>query len=668
MLQSLWPVTTTVELLELCRHRKWKEVLERAMSHPSEAAPTEACWRGEGSTALSMAVRMGAPQSVINALLSANIQQIYATNRLRGSILHEALRHRSLGDEFDILLSKVVEKNGHQKTKFTVKSDERRPKEVYRQNTGKQDFVDEQRPIDEHTEHDPCANLLLVQDYLGKTVLHYLVEQLKQDPRETKMVGASPSQFVSIILEACPQAAMVTDGDGNTPLLSLLLLDRFHVIGSQESGLEAQILQVVAVMLSRCPSAVCISRKFPQPWRYHGVSYYGCQLLNPQTHKTARLIEGSMTPLYFSLLNGRSADTIRLILRTNRLLGMCGSAAIVSLHGEVCLHIAVTTRAPTIVLRDIVDDSPESVLVRDAYGLSSSDWLWICYVRDSFADSTVDFVANRVISRRRFLSAEFLQRHDLASSTESIDKALLCDPNPKSQDQSLGQSIAIQHLLERMRVLLPQYAALISAKETSVHAKEWSTLHACCYVSCPIGMIRVLLQADPEACRKDLRRKDYMHGRYPLHYAAENCAGYTARLPIGVTQKIESLTEEPCLVLKEILQRYPRACMEMDRHGQLPLHILIDAAKNTREEKQRYYNRVVDGSLELHSINLLLAEYPSALSTIDGKTKMFPWQQAAVGPHARLDTVYSLLRREPSLLSIEPWPLITFCCTCSRSL
>jgi hypothetical protein len=53
---------------------------------------------GDGEYDLSVAVRSSSPRYVVKALLETNLHQIGITHRNRGSILHEALKHRASDD------------------------------------------------------------------------------------------------------------------------------------------------------------------------------------------------------------------------------------------------------------------------------------------------------------------------------------------------------------------------------------------------------------------------------------------------------------------------------------------------------------------------------------------------------------------------------------------
>jgi hypothetical protein len=52
-------------------------------------------------------------------------------------------------------------------------------------------------------------------------------------------------------------------------------------------------------------------------------------------------------------------------------------------------------------------------------------------------------------------------------------------------------------------------------------------------------------------------------------------------------------------------------------------------------------------------LSVLVTTCPDSLERSDGKTGLLPFQLAAVGPGARLNTIFVLLRQLPSLLGAE---------------
>ena len=450
MLRTLQP-TREAELLRLCRTRKWMGATLRSQSHPFEATPNEVCLRGEGSTVLSLAVRLGAPRDVLQSLLAANLHQIGITHRLRGSILHDALKHGVSSDVFSYLLEQLID--------YQVRILDCDSRKLSRCRHRSRDFlpvsvqsVQENRPVG-------GPDLLGCQDDLGRTVLHCLVEQIKKSSKSSlkqRWSLSSTLQCIRTVLHAYPTIVKMRDADGNTPLLLILCAAPFHAKGPESAELETKIYHVTETILSASPASTGIARKMPRPWRFHTAFP---SLLRPVWStwpKQNRSIhtEGALTPLYYSILNGRSPDTVKLLVGANHQIGVCGSSLLVTPHHEVCLHIAMTTGAPISVVETIFRDDPKAALVPDVCGLTCIDWLWIRHVLGLFADPQ-EFMSNRVISRRRLINSHFLDWHQSAStdSTRSNENSRTREASEQWND-----------LLQRMKILLPGTAAVLEAR------------------------------------------------------------------------------------------------------------------------------------------------------------------------------------------------------------
>ena len=655
--------------------------------------PNDLCLRGEGTTALSLAVRMGAPLSVVHVLVETNIHQLGITHRLRGSILHDALKHTNYygmlqgsNDESGSSSSSSSSSNrGSVDEEYNVFTYLLHRSIEYQESVLDRDshlYTCKRRQTPEFrkvaVQNSRCLggsgpDLLGVQDDLGRTILHCLVEHLKRRHDSTEQQH-SVLENIRIVLEACQQALHVANSDGNTPLLSLLQLMPYHDLQGDNanneyvSAMEQDINQAVELIVSLNPDAVTVARKMPRPWRFHGALVASAlsattqqqQRRLPQCSSTAAASPSdvSLTPLYYALLHGRSPETVQLLLRATHQVGKQGSSRnLVSPHQEVCLHVAVTTRALPSVIRQVLEDAPDAVLLPDLCGLSSVDWLWIRHVIDMFSDST-DLWTSRVISRRRVLPNQYPEWHKSAIDS----KYMKATHQEKSTSEVSSQNKAnlLQNLYQRMKVLLPQAAkeyAKTSSFDAARNDQPWSLLHSVCFVPGSIGLVLVALAMDPDA-QRDLRTRDQYRGRYPLHYAAERCMAYSPCLPIGISPKLETVRETMTSV-EEILPLYPEASQVPDNDGQLPLHIAIDSAKEYRQRARQsdQSSSHAEGTesndstcFELSALNRLLSHYPCAITIPDGKTHLFPWLQAAVGDGASLDVIYSLLHREPTLL------------------
>lgn len=161
-------------------------------------------------------------------------------------------------------------------------------------------------------------------------------------------------------------------------------------------------------------------------------------------------------------------------------------------------------------------------------------------------------------------------------------------------------------------------------------------------------MVHLAVQhTDPKA----LRTPGVEH-RLPLHWAVARY-GYTASYPLGFSRDTRRLIESTAVPM--LVSRFPQGCKVLDVHGQLPLHIALDAARHYREAAastsmpRRLSTCEVD-AMEDEIVTALINVYPEAVECPDMKTGLLPFQQAAVGSASRLTTVYTLLRKLPSLI------------------
>lgn len=87
-------------------------------------------------------------------------------------------------------------------------------------------------------------------------------------------------------------------------------------------------------------------------------------------------------------------------------------------------------------------------------------------------------------------------------------------------------------------------------------------------------------------------------------------------------------------LLQALVAANPAAVVTPSAFGQLPLHMAISAGWNDH-------------------LQVLLEHHPDTLEAVSGNGWL-PYQLAAISPAATLDTVYHLLRRQPSVLPLHP--------------
>jgi hypothetical protein len=420
---------------------------------------------------------------------------------------------------------------------------------------------------------------------------------------------------------------MDIDGHTHTALLLILLTPR----GPSSCKVETDICRMVELMLSICPSCGSITPNLPRPTLFYDFS--------PSALVHANNEGIAPTPLYYALLTGRSLEAAQLLIQNTSQPQPTGCSMIVNQYHEAPLHIAITTRAPLSIIYHLAKDSPQAVLVQDIFGLSSIDWLWIRHVLD-WHSSPLDLTTSRIVTRRRFLANQFCEWHKMATDNLPLGEHMLLPVNPVAV-RGLQED-----LLHRMKLLLPLAAAVLSNESTT--NEQWSLIHAACLVPCPIAMVRAALTLCGDS-RLAIRSKDMRAGRYPLHYAAGRM-GYSAIVPLGLTRKVHLIQEESPLL--SVLQFFPDACKERDASGQLPIHIYLDACKQYRSASHSAPECL--SYAEEHGIlKIMISHYPGSLDQPDGKTDLFLWQQAAVGPGSNLTTIFELLRIHPTMLTVQ---------------
>jgi ankyrin repeat protein len=556
-----------------------------------------------------------------------------------------------------------------------------------------------------------------------------------------KMVSANPS--VMQIMDSDGNTALV---------LLLAATTTQHPVAAAAGGstmpqrqrqnniMEAEILRRVQLMLKLCPAQVAVSRKVPSSrkavlswripqWQQQQQQQQQGLWQQQQQQPSAALVANAENdiippsdsstsflqtcpcnsastastsaaaadptafpvhglPLYFAILYGRCPETILEVVRAQRCMGYNGCSVIVTQYAELCLHIAVTRRAPLAVIKLLVDEYPAATLAPDVNGLTPLEWLWMVHVMDWHQAATTmhqqqhqqnnddnqngpaDEWAFSLLSpsRRRFLHRDYMEWYHAILDHH-------CTPYTADRydfmDTKTGRAMQSE-LLQRMKILLPRAAA---AAEIGVAPclKTISLVHAACQLcGClPRGMLQMVFAMDPGA-RGQLRSPDGATNRYPLHYAAAApFTGYRASLPLSpITRGVSLLHEESPVAL--ILSHFPEASRVTDVNGQLPLHIAIDAAKSIGQycRVEHHFSAsacttaattssgaatppspAITNEEESTALDLLLSQWPDSIRQRDGKTSLFPWQQAAVGHGASLQTIYTLLRRDPTCVS-----------------
>jgi hypothetical protein len=359
------------------------------------------------------------------------------------------------------------------------------------------------------------------------------------------------------------------------------------------------------------------------------------------------------------------------------------------------------------IVKAVLNFCPDATLRPDMYGLTPIDWLWLCHVVDwnfdDGADSPIpdfhverfatwadrpnhDAQVYRTMSRRRNLGGssflKWFQNAEAALLTHCLDleTSTATNEQPAPKDglfQRCRHDYLLRFLMERLQLLLPVAADLVVQQqlcdgscyaETNVQWQRHSTVyHAACFVRCPSALLygaKLIIMSNSDSlstsppmnkidhdeqdgnATSKIHQQDQLWGRHPLHYAACRL-DYTANLPVrpSLSYRGGIRTHYEPSPIHTMLQCFPQAASEIDFEGRLPIHIVIDTMYRTRAR-----NEIVSDEIENQLLQCLLQANPKSIEQKDGRTKLYPWQQAAVGDYANLNTIFILLRMQPTLL------------------
>jgi hypothetical protein len=647
---------STSSLLQLCRRGDWHRVRQRIQCHPHEVVD-DCLWyaiRSTGYHPSSFSSARSPPLSValVLSLLQINPRQLQILHPLTGTILHEAIQYWCPNTIIDFLLHAVIEYNNHQCT-FASK------------------------------------NLLDVQDDIGRTLLHCMVGRWQRFHVAPQIMSSATSssalsdmQLFSRLHQAHPRQARVRDIDGYTPLLLLLQTPPPQDIPAQ----EAEIHQMAQCMLLADPTLVHLARetRYDQLTSHASTGSRG-STATPRSH--------IHTPLFYALLYGRSYPTIQLLLDAYRASSTDRKSSFASVrlsqYQEVALHLAITTHADGAICDLLMHEDPSAVLQPDRDGLTPLDWQWLSFLRDADPHTTT---TRHLVSRRRQWPGPLPEWHAQWDAQDVVLPLGALRDSMLDRFQRMLRAAAPEYYAQQQRSPLRNMP--LEAECASEEKKPWHVLHAACLVPCPTTVIRWILtryydgefprcaearrdDGESKVCPPDksddpLRWRDVRRGRYPLHYAVSRVS-YQKALPPRSFLATSAAGQSSLPRLQDqwspvyvILPLYPAACRCTDGAGQLPLHIAIDTYKQHRSgrdhtpsldgrrcngaekvndgDQQLFYEREEDSVLQL-----LLQNYPGALQQKDGRSKLYPWQQASIGDGARLSTIYQLFRSNPTL-------------------
>jgi len=709
MLRTL--VTTESTLTKLCNSKNWEQVKQHAQSSPEEAKPNSSAYRGVGSTALSIAVRGGAPIDTIVSLIEANVEQLVRVRHSRrGTVIHEAIKHRASMQIIFYLIQRMAR---YEKERRWIIRGELQPLSFEfepisgmgsEKNVGvsiipnserKQEFTSFLSPNQFHTH----TTLFNTTDDLGRTILHCIVGRACHDVNLLRQ-----DEAISVIKEVLynfPPAVGKRDSDGKTPLELVLMTQNQQNSNSViDMEVELKVLQLVRLMLDAYPLAACVSinsaHAIISPRNITDalvVNEVNCDSYSARVMNRRRIVMNSVdgnigqTPLSFALMYGRHFSTVQLLLKASKLaqtswytghfldwdnpnqnrcnVDNLSCMAIVSSDHEVPLHVAVTMRASEDIVSLLLDSCYQAGAVTDRCGLTPICWVWIRFVIDinNRGELGGDLINDprrqlRVrVSNRRFIPTNYVQLHEavtkeISNSMKDIKDVSHSNRTRHPSSLLINSALDNTELWNKLAVLLP-----CAAKATEANSSKTS-LSICVgqnnwsplHAASFISCPRAVLLLALEHLPNEVKKKD-VYGNLPIHYATAR-QGYTRNVPIGATLVAKEIIERSALF--DLLPLWPKSASVTNANKQLPLHLAIDEEKQSHlleRGGRRKSLSEIEAQIMASPVLCLLLSYPEALYRRDGVTKLYPFMQAAVGDGSSLNMTFMLLKENPAIIS-----------------
>lgn len=714
MLRTLFAPETYLNTL--IQEKRWEEVKQRLDTHPLDAKPNHSVQRGISPSSLAYAVRGGAKVNVLIALLAACPELIAIKHYRSGTILHDAAKYKCSAEILLFLTNEIIQYE--QKNRW-ISRGELKPIHIQYGGSSPRSIAH----IDEGASsrnrlytHDTMFNQ---NDDLGRTPLHCIMYRAALGCREDfKDIF---SLVISKIVAAFPPAVGKKDGDGFTPLdITLTTPKMFASDFESEMELEFRIFRLCNILIQAYPNAVWISsfnhvksdiyNRVGSPFQKsielalnvappEDINFAGDQLssylITKHRHIISNSVQGSieLNSVSRALLHDRHISTIELLseatrfihsswhtgliydghesrlesLKSSSSIKQC-CTAIVTRDLEVNMHLAITMRCSSDVLKYLIRVAPESSLVRDRCGFTPIDWLWMRFIADlihrhdimsrgsehSYKQPKVKISSRRILPNNliRFMENETIK---LLDSLKLVFRKKKCQMISSDITENDVTRVEEDEFRTRLNELLPVAAKILTQSEDRSgaikglhHVKDWKMLHAAAFMNVPRYVLLSAILVNPN----DLMLQDSV-GNLPLHYAAAR-SGYEKILHVGVASEAQKLIEK-CPVF-DLLHLYPDATKIANQYGQLPLHIAIEKEKRNLMRASDMYNtpKSLNRYISEDSIITIMSKAnPASLEHKDGLTGLYPFMQAATEDEytrANLSTIYELLLEFPSLV------------------
>jgi len=182
--------------------------------------------------------------------------------------------------------------------------------------------------------------------------------------------------------------------------------------------------------------------------------------------------------------------------------------------------------------------------------------------------------------------------------------------------------------------------------------EDWLVLHAIAKVDCLSVVMWFALKLYPE----QIRTRD-ANGNLPLHIAVQKPI-YAQQYFVGIhesryhhfrTVYPEEYQDAEEFMACFLLNAFPEGATYMDAQHHVPLVVSLLTLAAQREENSRNQYYIHSDQQQQHRLNRLIEAAPEALVSRDFETRLYPFQTAA-SVNAPLDSIYTLLRSDPSAL------------------
>jgi hypothetical protein len=570
---------------------------------------------------LALACRLGAPYSCVEKILKANPERLRHVLDSRGTPLHEAI---------------VCDEVGPRVIELLLKTD------------------------DELGPNQPRAAIL--QDVDGYTALHLLIRRRFQSHVLGPDEGSHLMEILEMLVSSCAEAVVVPDrGEYEEPPIVMALKANVYapLLQSEDATaarIERNIYEMVNCMLHHYPQAAsCVFNGY----------------------------RGQYTALHSAVFHGRCPDTIELLLRAEERCPASNKAALMgNTQGEMPLHFATMRGEPPRTVALLAAAAPESVLKRDASGLTPMHWLWIRFVSTVLAlddggrgsDVTMDlentglqanddspksysaftsllqgnFEADLQLIRRLDPSVDFLRmRHipveilDEDDATQWAKRAVVLlehirNRHESSQLEALNNDgdcgVTTWTRIEAVTSLFwTKVVSLLEAAAVACNSSlsdDFLLVHSAFSAPCCLPPVaRIVASLYPE----EITMPD-SKGRLPLHYAAlREWHAWDWPREDGTSESANArlLRRESALVLKTAMVLSPKAAAShIDSNTCQPLHYVISSLVRACNLSGRScVENPVEDMLEI--IDSFLQMNPDSLQERHPTSALFPFMHAS---------------------------------------